>query len=84
MNVSNHGKARMRQRGITQDDVDLILAHGEHVHMPGNATEYHLKKQTAEMLVKQLRKEINVLSKMCGKAVLMSRDGAIVTVYRKA
>ncbi len=84
MNASNHARVRMRQRGITPDDVDLILVHGEHVQMPGNATEYHLKKRTADMLVKQLKRKIQVLSKMCGKAVLMSHDGAVVTVYRKA
>ena len=73
MQMSQHAMIRMKQRGITQAEVDCIIQHGTPVQKKGNALEYSITKK--------LR---STIEKAKNKAVLLNIDtGEIKTVYHK-
>ena len=83
MRTSTHAKARMKQRGIATEDINLILEHGDAIPRPGSATEFFIAQDKASALSKGYRKIADALEKVRGKAVLLSADGTIITAYRK-
>lgn len=83
MNITKHTKSRQAQRGISSEDVGLILDHGDYRHRPGGAVEYCIDSAEVEQLYSHHKKILDTLCKIRGKAVVMSHDGAVVTVYRK-
>lgn len=83
MHTSNHAKARMRQRGITPEDINVILDYGDAVTRPGSAMEIFIRQDHVNALIKQYRNRLTILEKVRGKAILVSQDGTIITNYRK-
>lgn len=79
---SNHVKVRCQQRGISQEQVDLIVAHGQKCRRPGGAWEYRLRKKDKNKLISILKKQIHMVEKSVGKGVLISDDQeTVVTTY---
>ena len=82
MMKSNHVKVRCQQRGISQEQVDLIVAHGQKCRRPGGAWEYRLRKKDKNKLISILKKQIHMVEKSVGKGVLISDDQeTVVTTY---
>ncbi len=74
MTMSEHAKARSRQRGIPFENMQLILSLGTPIQKRGGAIEFQFLKKDKKKLIQQL-------DKLTGKAVLVSEDGTIITVY---
>jgi len=81
MKTTRHAEIRSKQRGIPAALVETILEHGQPVRKPGGAWEYRLTKRDIEQRIAELKKEIQLIEKSADKGVLLSEDGAVVTVY---
>ena len=73
---SNHAWARMRQRGISEADVELLLAYGRCIHRRG-AEVYVLDKRGAQRLQRH-GVEPCVVERLRHQFVVA--DGAVITV----
>jgi len=79
---SNHVKVRCQQRGISQDQIDLIVSHGQKCRRPGGALEYRLLKKDKDRLISILKKQIHMVERSIGKGVLASDDQeTVITIY---
>lgn len=82
MKTSKHARRRCQQRGIPFGFIELILKHGTPVRAAGDATEYRLLKRDKDKIVSDLKRLLQNLDKVTGKAVLLSDDGqTVITVY---
>jgi hypothetical protein len=74
MNISEHAKARSRQRGIPLENMEIILSFGTPIIKKAGATEF-------KFLKKDVKKTVQQFDKLIGKAVLVSEYGVIFTRY---
>lgn len=81
MHTTQHAEARMRQRGIPEDLVDLILQYGTPRRRPGGAYEYVVRKGDRARLVRHLKHLLHRAEALDRKAVLVGDDGVVVTTY---
>jgi len=80
MHLTKHAKERSRQRGITHDEIALILQYGKKRNKPGGAFEIGIKNKEKNELIVKLKKTINKVEKIQNKRVLII-DDSIITVY---
>jgi hypothetical protein len=79
---SDHTQVRCQQRGISQEQIDYIIEHGQKCRRPGGAFEYRLLKKDKGRLISTLKKQIHMVERSVGKGVLVSNDqGTIITAY---
>ena len=81
MVISDHTKVRCQQRGISREQVDVIISHGQKCRRPGGAVEYRLPKKDRDRLISTLKKQIHVIERAAGKGVLVSDDETVITTY---
>jgi hypothetical protein len=81
MYASRHARTRMRQRAIPETSVDLILEYGVATPRPGGAREIRIPKMMRSRLIRQVKAVLKELEAIDRKAVLVSDDGAIITIY---
>lgn len=82
MSISKHAKIRCQQRGIPNDEIDLIIQYGTQKNKVGGAIEYGVKKKDKNKIIQKLKRLINKLDKIQNKRVLVV-DNSIITVYHK-
>ena len=75
---SRHAARRVRQRGLRDRDVELVLDHGTPVAGDGVI----LLNRDAEREITRRKKEIQALDRLRGCKVVLS-DGTIVTCYHR-
>jgi hypothetical protein len=80
MRTSMHAQVRMAQRNITPSEAALILDSGTPFGAPGGASRYVVTRKERSALIEYFRDQIRRLEKAGEKAVVVSRDGAIITV----
>lgn len=73
---SRHAAARIRQRGLTESDVDLIRKTGEFVD-----DGYVMTNRAVERRLHELQREINRIERLRGVA-LIEGETQVITVYR--
>ncbi len=73
--LTKHAEKRMAQRGISKNDLDLILLIGDEVE-----DGFLVRKKDIQELERKLRSTICRLHKLCGKRVVCT-EGRILTVY---
>lgn len=81
MEKSQHAEIRCQQRGIKHDQVSLIIEHGKKYWRPGGVHEYRLLKKNRDDLISNLKKQIHLIERSVGKAVLVSNDETVITTY---
>jgi hypothetical protein len=82
MEMSSHSEMRCQQRGISLDQVNLIIAYGQKFAMPDGAWEYRLRKRDKDRLISALKRQIQMVEKSTGKGVLISGDSEkVITTY---
>jgi Domain of unknown function (DUF4258) len=82
MEMSSHSKMRCQQRGISRDQVELIISYGQKYKMPGGAWEYRLRKKDKDRVISELKRQIQMVERSVGKGVLISDDQeTVVTTY---
>jgi S-adenosylmethionine:tRNA-ribosyltransferase-isomerase (queuine synthetase) len=79
---TKHGMARMNQRGITKEMIDLTIEYGQY-----RKDKIILKSRDIKKLITKVTKELKAkLMKLLDKGglvVVLSDDCAVITVYRK-
>jgi glutamine phosphoribosylpyrophosphate amidotransferase len=80
MNFTKHARERSCQRGITHDEIALILQYGKNRIKSGGAFEIGIKNKEKNELIVKLKKIINKVEKIQNKRVLII-DDSIITVY---
>jgi hypothetical protein len=83
MDISRHAIARIQQRGIPKDLVDLIMEFGTPQLKPGGAIEYSVRKKDKNRMIGHLKHLINRLDKIANKGVLIIDDHVITTYHKK-
>ncbi len=79
---SNHTQIRCQQRGISKEQINLIIEHGQKGRRPGGAFEYRLLKKDKDRLISTLKKQIHMVERSVGKGVLISGDReTVITTY---
>lgn len=82
METSSHSEIRFKQRGISQEQVDLIVAYGEKYRKPGGAWEYRLLRKDKARIITQLKRLMRLVENAAGKGVLISGEGEeVITTY---
>ncbi len=76
--LSKHATARMQQRAIDTNIVDLLLAHGAHFYSGGSEV-YLLDRKTREYMQSHRVVPVNVLEKLRDAYIVVANDGTIVT-----
>ena len=76
LSLTRHAETRMRQRGLRDADVNLLLEVAECV----SDDALLLTRQRAASEIERRRREIQQLERLCG-AKLIIEDGTLVTVY---
>lgn len=74
--LSHHADTRMRQRGMREHDIELILDCATQM----NDCEYLLTEKDAEREIRQRKREIQALERLRNRKVVVAGD-LIVTAY---
>ena len=73
---------RCQQRGISQDQVELILAYGQQSRRPGGAWEVRLRKRDKDRLIAMLKRQIQLVERAASTSVVVSGDWEhVITTY---
>jgi hypothetical protein len=84
MTFTHHAAMRMRQRGVPEEILDLVLQFGRERPRPGRACEISMTRCDAANLVGILKRMIHMIEKAQRKKAVISRtDGAVITVYSR-
>ena len=83
MNLSKHAQVRGKQRGIPRNVIEIIYEYGTLKKKPGNAIELEVTKKQKNKIVSELKRLIQNLDKISNKALLVSSEGKVITVYNK-
>ena len=75
--LSNHAEARMRQRGLRLNDLDLVLRCASEI----GEDIYFLSRKDAEREISRRKREIQALERLQGQKVIVA-DATVVTCYR--
>ena len=73
---SGHARMRMQQRGLRERDIELIVDLGTRV----SEDAYILRRQDVEREIELRRREIQALSRLRGRKVVVAED-TVVTGY---
>ena len=76
MTLTAHGEERRRQRGITEDQLELTLHYGTRLHVTG-AVLFYLRRRDIPRWV-----DSDYAAKVHGTVAVVSQDGAVMTTYR--
>ncbi len=75
MHISFHAQQRIQQRGMTESDIDLILAHGTETR-----DGYFLRDKDVKQAEAVLRKQIEHIHRLAGKFIVVEGE-TVVTAY---
>jgi hypothetical protein len=83
MKLSKHGKIRCRQRGITEDQVEMILKYGT-IQKKDGAYECFIPKQQFDSIRSNIKHALQSLDKIsrANKSIIINED-TIITAYNK-
>ena len=81
MNLSKHAQKRCQQRGIPEKNLELILKYGTPSPRRDGALKVMITKSDKQNMIADLKKRIQKLDKLEGRAVILSTDGKIITTY---
>ena len=76
--LSDHAKARLRQRGLREQDLAVILDAGTSL----DTESVLLLDQDVKREVRRRKHEIAALERLRGCRVVLGRESSVVTVYR--
>lgn len=84
MKKTQHSIIRCQQRGIRETNLELIMSLGRMIKKPGGALELFIGKKERQQAIHLLKRRIQDMDKLVGKAVIVSDDGStIITAYHK-
>ncbi len=77
--VTSHARARMQQRGIAADALDLLFAYGREAHDHHGAVILYMDKAAQKRLEAASRAKSEV-RRLAGLYAVLSRHGQVITV----
>lgn len=78
VDLTQHAKTRLRQRGLSEQDVEAILGAGTSV----DGESVLLLEQDVQREVRKRKREIAMLERLRGCRVVLAGQKTVVTVYR--
>lgn len=78
-----HAIKRCMQRSIPVEAINKAVEIGEAESRPGGVTRYAVASKTVDALIAAHQKEIAILERCRGLAVIVGDAGKVVTSYRK-
>ncbi len=81
MTISSHAQARMQQRGMPAELLDIIMRCGRVERAPGGADKIFLGRHEARELRCRLKQLLQLLDRAEGSSLIV-KDGCILTVYK--
>ena len=82
LKFTKHGRARMNQRGITKEMIELTIEYGQYHKDKIILKSRDIKKLITKVSQDIRRKLMKILDKG-GLVVILSDDCALITVYNK-
>ena len=83
MHITDHAKARQRQRGISNAVLDIIERNGRCEKAPGGALKIFFGFKEYRKTIEDLKRTIQLLDKVKSGTLIINED-KIVTVYKNA
>lgn len=77
--LSFHARARMQQRGIGADALDLLLSYGKEAHDHHGAVILYMDK-AAQKRLEAASKAKSEVRRLAGLYAVLSRHGQVITV----
>jgi len=78
LSLTRHAEARMRQRGIRNPDIELLIQLGERVADDALL----LTRRRAAQEIARLRCRIQQIERLCGTRLIIA-EGKVITVYHE-
>ena len=82
MNISDHAKARSRQRGIPWGILDVVLENGTLEHAPGGVYKIVMSRKDCHEVISQLKQILQSIEK-ARDCVLVIDETTILTTYKR-
>ena len=79
---TKHGRARMNQRGITKEMIELTIEYGQY-HKEKIVLKSRDIKKLITKVSQDIRRKLMKLLDKGGLVVVLSDDCAVITVYNK-
>ncbi len=84
MKLSKHAIKRAQQRGISSQQVKLIMAFGQIRRVPGEAISYQFTKKSLMELEVVLKQGVQLLDKLKNKTIICNpTDDTVITCYHQ-
>ena len=83
MEKTLHSLTRCRQRGIPENNLEVIRQWGTPVRKPGGVIEYFISRKDKQEAINFLKQCIQAVEKLTGKAIIVSSDDTVITAYHK-
>lgn len=80
INLTEHGMARMNQRGITREMIEIVLEYGDYIQDKVVLNSKKLKKLVQKVSGNLKSKLLKILDKG-GLVLVLSDDNALITTY---
>ena len=77
--LSSHARARMQQRGIASDALDMLLSYGREAHDHHGAVILYMDK-AAQRRLASASKASSAVRRLAGLYAVLSRHGQVITV----
>jgi hypothetical protein len=77
--LTSHARARMQQRGIGPEVLDMLLSYGRETHDHHGATILFMDKAAQKRLAEASRAQSEV-RRLAGLYAVLSRHGQVITV----
>lgn len=78
MNMTTHAETRLAQRAIGQEKIEAVLRYGVSYAAGEGARAYFLGRKAVEKAWRRFRVKLDDFKNL---AVVLGKDGAIITVY---
>ena len=81
--LTGHAKKRMRQRGISDHTLSIVIQYGRYEMAPGGAYKIFLGNKDHQKIIAILKRDLQLLDNAKGGTVIVSNDGKVITAYKK-
>ena len=84
MKMSKHSLTRAQQRGVSLQQIKLIMAFGAIKQAPGDAISYKITKKGFNELETVLKQGVQLLDKIKNKTIICDASGeTVITCYHE-
>jgi hypothetical protein len=81
--MTSHAQIRIKQRGIPEETLSVIMEYGICKKVPGDATQFYLDKRAIDQYIHERKREIQKVERLKNvKLIVANDDGSIITVRR--